>query len=162
MKDFNSPNQNHTDMKRIFYLAFLLTGFVATAAAAPIDEINEKVLKAFNETFTSAQNVTWHEYEDYTQANFEVDKVQVRAQYAEDGRLIRTIRYYGEKELLPNIVVKLKKKYQGKEITGVTESSSDDEVSFVINIRDENHWYIVKTDVYGNLQQAEKFKRADK
>ena len=84
------------------------------------------------------------------------------AQYSEDGKLIRTIRYYTEKELLPNIVVRLKKKYQGKEITGVTESTSDDEVSFVVNIRDENYWYIVKTDVYGNLQQAEKFKRADK
>jgi len=148
-------------MKRIIYLAFLLTGFVATAAAAP-DEVNEKILKAFNETFTAAQNITWHEYEDYTQANFEVDKVQIRAQYAEDGRLIRTIRYYTEKELLPNIVVKLKKKYQGKEIAGVTENTSDDEVSFVINIKDENNWYIVKSDVYGNFQQTEKFKRADK
>jgi hypothetical protein len=148
-------------MKRIINLAFLLTGFVAVAAPAP-SEINEKVLKAFKETFTAAQNVTWHEYEDYTQANFEVEKVQVRAQYAEDGRLIRTIRYYSEKELLPNIVARLKKKYTGKEITGVTESSSEDEVSFVINIKDENHWYIVKTDVYGNTQQTDKFKRADK
>ena len=148
-------------MKRIIYLAFLLTGFVAVAAPAP-SEVNEKVLKAFKETFTAAQNVTWHEYEDYMQANFEVDKVQVRAQYAEDGRLIRTIRYYSEKELLPNIVAKLKKKYGDKQITGVTESSSEDEVSFVINIKDATHWYIVTTDVYGNTQQTEKFKRADK
>jgi len=148
-------------MKRIIYLAFLLTGFVAVAAPAP-SEVNEKVLKAFKETFTAAQNVTWHEYEDYTQANFEIEKVQVRAQYAEDGRLIRTIRYYSEKELLPNIVAKLKKKYGDKEITGVTESSSEDEVCFVINIKDATHWYVVKTDVYGNTQHTEKFKRADK
>lgn len=148
-------------MKRIIYLAFLLTGFVAAAAPAP-SEVNEKVLQAFKQTFTAAQNVTWHQYEDYTQANFEVEKMQVRAQYAEDGRLIRTIRYYSEKELLPNIVAKLRKKYGNKEITGVTESSSEDEVSFVINIKDENHWYIVKTDVYGNTQQTDKYKRADK
>jgi hypothetical protein len=148
-------------MKRIIYLALLLTGFVATAAAAPAD-VNEKILNSFKQTFTDAQNVTWQEYDDYTQANFTLDKIQVRAQYAEDGRLIRTLRYYTERELLPNIVAKLKKKYKGKEIAGVTESSSDDEVSFVINIKDENHWYIVKTDVYGNLQQTEKFKRADK
>jgi len=147
-------------MKRIIYLAFLLTGFVAVAAPAP-SEINEKVLQAFKETFTAAQNVTWHEYDGYTQANFDVEKVQVRAQYASDGQLIRTIRYYSEKELLPNIVAKLKKKYANKEIAGVTESSSDDEVSFVINIKDAKHWYIVTTDVYGNAQQVEKFKRAD-
>ncbi len=148
-------------MKRIIYLAFLLTGFVAVAAPAPSD-VNEKVLEAFKQTFTAAQNVTWHQYEDYTQANFEVEKMQVRAQYAEDGRLLRTIRYYSEKELLPNIVAKLKKKYGNKQITGVTESSSEDEVSFVINIKDENNWYIVKTDVYGNTQQTDKYKRADK
>jgi hypothetical protein len=148
-------------MKRIIYLAFLLTGFVATAAPAPA-EVNEKVLKAFAQTFTDAQNVTWHEYEDYTQANFYLDKIQVRAQYSDEGKLIRTLRYYTERELLPNIVAKLKKKYAGKVIAGVTESSSDDEVSFVVNIKDDNHWYIVKTDVYGNLQQAEKFRRADK
>ena len=147
-------------MKRIIYLAFLLTGFVAVAAPAPTD-INEKVLQAFKQTFTAAQNVTWHEYDGYTQANFDVEKVQVRAQYASDGKLIRTIRYYSEKELLPNIVAKLKKKYGNKEIAGVTESSSDDDVSFVINIKDATHWYIVTTDVYGNAQQVEKFKRAD-
>jgi len=148
-------------MKKVIYLAFLLTGFVAIAAPAP-SEVNEKILKAFNETFTAAQNVSWQEYEDYSQASFVIDKIVVRAQYAADGRLIRTIRYYGEKELLPNIVAKLKKRYAGKEITGFTESSSDDEVSFTINIKDENNWYIVKADVYGNLQQTEKFKRADK
>jgi hypothetical protein len=148
-------------MKKVIYLAFLLTGFVAIAAPAP-SKVNEKILKAFNETFTAAQNVSWQEYEDYSQANFVVDKILVRAQYAEDGRLIRTIRYYSEKELLPNIVAKLKKRYAGKEIAGVTESSSDEEVSFTINIKDENNWYIVKADVYGNLQQTEKFKRADK
>ena len=32
-------------MKRIIYLAFLLTGFVATATASP-SEVNEKILKA--------------------------------------------------------------------------------------------------------------------
>lgn len=147
-------------MKRIIYLAFLLTGFVAVAAPAPSD-INEKVLQAFKQTFTAAQNVTWHEYDGYTQANFDVEKVQVRAQYASDGKLIRTIRYYSEKELLPNIVARLKKKYANKEIAGVTESSSDDEVSFVINLKDATHWYIVTTDVYGNAQHIEKFKRAD-
>src|SRR5688572_6452510 len=147
-------------MKQIIYLAILLTGFVATATAAP--DPSEKILKAFKQTFAAAENVSWQQYEDYSQANFVVDRIQIRAQYAEDGSLIRTIRYYSENELLPNVVAKLKKKYAGKEIAGVTESSSEDEVSFVINIKDDNNWYIVKSDVYGNLQLNDKFKRADK
>ena len=149
-------------MKTFFYLAFLLAGFVATASPVPPPDVNEKILKAFNRTFAEAKDVTWYEYENYSQANFVVDRIQVRAQYAEDGSLLRTIRYYGEKELLPNVTAKLKKRYAGKEIAGVTELSSDAEVSFTINIKDENNWYIVKSDVYGNLEQTEKFKRADK
>jgi hypothetical protein len=147
-------------MKKIIYLAALLTGFVATAAPAPT-EISEKVKKAFTETFSSAQDVTWHEYEAYAQANFRLNEVQVRAQYNEDGHLLKTIRYYKESHLLPNIVSKLKQRYSGKEISGVTETSSDDEVSFVITLKDDKNWYVVKSDVYGNLQQVDKYKRAD-
>lgn len=148
-------------MKQVFVLAFLLTGFVAIAAPVP-SKVNEKVLKAFNETFATAQDVSWQEYDEYAQASFKVNLIQIRAQYSEDGKLIRTIRYYSENELLPNIVAKLRKKYAGREIAGVTESSSDDEVNFTINLKDEKNWYIVKTDVYGNIQESEKFKRADK
>ncbi len=150
-------------MKRVLFLAFLLTGFVAMATPAPSPiKVNEKILKAFNETFAAAKDISWHEYTDYSQANFKINTIQVRAQYSEDGQLIRTIRYYTESELLPNIVANLRKRYPGKEITGVTESTSNDEVSFVVNIKDDNHWYIVKADVYGNLEQTQKFKRADK
>lgn len=147
-------------MKKLMYLVALLTGFVATAAATP-DEISEKVKKAFSETFTTAQDVTWHEYETYSQANFRLNEVQVRAQYDGNGKLLKTIRYYKEQQLLPNIVSKLKQRYAGKEIGGVTETTSDEEVSFVINLKDDKNWYIVKSDVYGNLQQVEKYKRAD-
>lgn len=147
-------------MKQLLLMAVLLTGLAASATTAP-SEVSEKIKKAFSETFTSAQDVTWHEYESYTQANFRQDDVQVRAQYDEEGKLLKTIRYYSEKQLLPNIVSKLKKRYAGKEISGVTESSSDEDVSFVINLKDDKNWYIVKADVYGNLQQLEKYKRAD-
>ena len=147
-------------MKRNIIFVLLLTGLAATAS--PPSEVNEKVLQAFRETFSDVKNVSWHEYAEYTQANFELNNIQIRAQYAEDGRLIRTIRYYSERELLPLIVVKLRKKFPGKEITGVTESASEEEISFVINVRDESHWYIVRTDIYGNHQSVEKFKRADK
>jgi hypothetical protein len=148
-------------MKKLFLLASIAISVIASASIAP-SEISEKVLKAFKETFTTATDVTWHEYENVYQANFKQAEVQIRAQYDGDGKLLRTIRYYGESQLMPNIVARLKKKYGDKEIFGVTETTSDQEVSFVINLKDENNWYIVKSDVYGNLEQTDKFKRADK
>lgn len=124
-------------------------------------EVSEKVLKAFKETFTQATDVVWHEYDTYVQANFNQDDIQIRAQYDEEGSLIRTIRYYNEKQLLPNIVSKLKKKYGNKEIFGVTETTSSNEVSFVVTLKDESNWYVITSDIYGNLEQTKKFKRAD-
>lgn len=148
-------------MKRLFYLAVLLTGLAANATPPSDASVNEKIMKAFAETFNTAQDVTWHQYENYSQANFRLDDIQIRAQYDETGTLIKTTRYYTEKQLLPNIVAKLKKKFSGKEIGGITEITSDDEVSFTINLKDDKNWYIVKSDIYGNLQQTDKYKRAD-
>jgi hypothetical protein len=148
-------------MKKLFVFAVLLTGLAATAAPKP-EEVNEKVLKAFKAAFSAAQDVSWQEYSDYAQANFRQDDIQVRVQYDDNGKLLRTTRYYTEKQLMPNIVSKLKVKYEGAVIAGVTESTSDEEISFVINLKDEENWYIVKSDVYGNLQLTQKFKRADK
>lgn len=148
-------------MKKLIVLAAVLTSVVATAAPVP-EEVNEKVLKAFNETFIAAQDVSWQEFEAYYQANFRQDDIQVRVQYDDNGKLLRTTRYYTEKQLMPNIVSKLKSKYAGAVISGVTESTSSDEINFVINLKDEENWYIVKSDVYGNLQLTQKFKRADK
>lgn len=147
-------------MKKLFYLAALLIGITAAATPSPTT-ISEKVLKAFNETFAAAQDVTWHEYETYSQANFRQDDMQIRAQYDNEGRLLKTTRYYTEKQLLPNIVAKLKKRYPGKEIAGVTETTSEENINFVVNLKDDKSWYIVQSDVYGNLQQIDKYKRAD-
>jgi hypothetical protein len=147
-------------MKKLILSAALLVSIAAVASVYPA-EVNEKVLKAFKETFTKAQDVVWNEYKDYYQADFKIDEIQVRVQYDGDGSLLRTMRYYGEKQLLPNIVSRLKKKYGSKEIFGVTEVTSDTEVSFIITLKDGKNWFVVKSDAYANLEQTDKFKRAD-
>ena len=148
-------------MKKIILSTALLLTIAVTAFSSPYDDVNEKVLKAFNETFGKATDVVWHEYDNIYQANFKQDDIQIRAQYDQEGTLIQTIRYYGERQLLPNIVSKLRKKYAGREIFGVTETSSDLGVNFLVTLKDDKNWYVVKSDVYGNLEQTEKFKRAD-
>jgi hypothetical protein len=148
-------------MKKLILVAALFTSIVAGATAKPT-EVSEKVLQAFKETFGQAKDVVWQEYETYYQANFKQDEIRIRAEYDHDGALVRTTRYYGEKQLLPNILSKLKKRYGSKEIFGVTETSSSEEVSFIITLRDDKDYIMVKSDVYGNLDQTDKFHRADK
>ncbi|MBK5270017.1 MAG: hypothetical protein JJE22_03290 [Bacteroidia bacterium] len=146
-------------MKKIIYMAVLLASFAATAAPRP--EISDKVLKAFNETFSSAENVTWEEFDNKNcQANFKMNEIIVKVLYDDDGNLLQTIRYYTEKNLPPNIIIKLKKKYPGKEIFTVTEVASQNDIVYHITLKDEKNWYIVKSDYLGNLEQTSKFKNA--
>jgi hypothetical protein len=143
-------------MKSIFNLALLLTGFAATAAPTP----NERVLKAFNETFSTAVNVTWEEFDHNSQANFKLNDIKIKALYDGEGNLVETIRYYTEEILPPNIVAKLKKRYAGKEIYSVTEVSSENELSYYISLKDQKNWYIVKSDPLGYIVQTDKFRNA--
>jgi len=146
-------------MKKIIYLAVLLTSIGATAATRPV--ISEKVLKAFNATFTAAENVSWEEFDNKNcQANFKMNEVIVKVLYDDNGELLQTMRYYTETTLPPNIIVKIKKKYPGKDIFSVTEISNENEINYHITLRDDKTWYIVKSDPLGNLEQTSKFRNA--
>ena len=147
-------------MKKTLYLAALLVSLSATAANPP--EINEKVMKAFNETFSTAVNVSWVEMEEKCQVDFHVSEVKIRATYDNDGNLLKTTRWYEDEKNLPvNILAKLKMKYAGKKLTGVTEIITESEVSYQLVLKDETHWYWVEATPYGALTLTQKLKRGD-
>jgi hypothetical protein len=147
-------------MKKIVFAFFLFVVVAAQAADSPI--ISEKILKAFNETFIDVKNVRWTEVDNIYFAYFLQGDVQVRASYDEKGNLLTTIRYYYEKQLVPAILSKLKKEYAGTTIFLVREISSEEGIIYFITLRNENYWYTVKSDTFGNLEQTEKFERGDK
>ena len=64
-------------MKKII-LAFLLFAAI-TSQAANVPDVNEKILKAFKETFTYAEDVVWQEKDNAYQVNFWQGEVNIRA-----------------------------------------------------------------------------------
>lgn len=146
-------------MKKVLYLAVLLISLSATATTPP--EISEKVIKAFNETFTEAENVSWQELDNSCQADFKVSEMRVRATYDNDGNLLKTTKYYGEKDLPSNIIAKLKIKYAGKQISGVTEIVTESDIAYHIVLKDEKNWYWVESTPYGSLTLTQKLKRGE-
>jgi len=146
-------------MKKILLASLLFAAVIAQAATPP--DVNEKILKAFKQTFIYAEDVVWQEKDNSYQVNFWQGEINIRARYDEQGKLLGTIRYYYEKQLPPSVLAKVKNKYSGKTIFGVTEVSSDEELNYFITLRDDKNWYTVKSDAFGNLQQTDKFKRAE-
>ena len=151
-------NPKSITMKKLIICLFLFAAISAVAATPP--EVNEKVLKAFKETFVKAEDVVWQETSTTYEAHFKQSEIVTRATYDTEGNLLRTTRYYSEEHLPINIITKLKKKYEGKTVFGVTESSTENEVEYHIVLEDQKNWYIVVADNLGSLELSKKFRKA--
>ena len=145
-------------MKKLIIATCLFAALSVRASNPP--EVTEKVLKAFNETFMKATDVVWHEVKNFYEASFKQSEIISRAIYDQDGNLVRTTRYYSQENLPINILTKLQKRFAGKSVYGVTELSTEDQVSYHITMQDDKNWYIIKADNWGSLELEQKYKKA--
>jgi len=145
-------------MKKIVIFLCLIAALGAAAAASP--DVNEKVLKAFRETFVKATDVVWYENQNVYEASFKQSQILTRVIYDKKGNLLDTRRYYYEENLPVHILTKLKKAYPGKSVFGVTELSNGDQISYYITLEDEKNWYIIESDNLAQLNLMKKFNKA--
>ena len=145
-------------MKKLIILTCLFATLSVAASNPP--EVSEKVLKAFNQTFMKATDVVWHELQNYYEASFKQSEIISRAIYDANGNLLRTTRYYSQENLPINILTKLQKRFAGKSVYGVTELSTEEQVSYHITMQDEKNWYIIKADNWGSLELEQKYRKA--
>lgn len=144
-------------MKKIilpFCLLLLTTVYVQ--AAPPV---NEKVLKAFAESYTNPGEVKWYEYDTYYEAVFKQQDIRVTARYEFNGNLVSTLRYYSGEELHPFILGKLRSKYGDKSIHGVTEKVTENDIEYTIILEDDKQWTYVQSTGLGNMHVAQKLKK---
>lgn len=143
-------------MKKIFFALALLVSTVSFASPT----VDEQVSKQFKETFPAALDVKWFEYETFYEVVFKNNDILCRVKYDLKGNIISTRRDYNEKDLSLFIVAKVKEKYQGKKIFGVTEITSSEGVSYNIVLEDDKYWTNINADESGNISQVQKLKKA--
>ena len=141
-------------MKKIIAL-FIGCLAVASTYADP----NEKVLKAFEETFSAAKNVKWQDYTDYFSVSFDNAGTFSRINYDLNGNIIGSTRYYVPNQLPLNILTKLKRENAKKELFGVTEVTVGDEMVYFVKLYDTKNWYTLKVDTEGNSEVYEKYRK---
>ena len=148
-------------MKKILLTLVIMTAVLFTYANTPTP-VSEKVLKIFSNTFPGVENAKWYEYETYYEAYFDKDDIKCRVRFDLDGKIMNTIRYYGEKTVSPFLRAKITQKYPGKKIFGVTEVNNEYELSYNFVLEDEKNWLHVKSDGTGQMEVTDKFKKAEK
>jgi len=144
-------------MKKLLFLLIFASATLFTFAAPPV---NEKVLKLFSSVFPTVQNAKWYEYEDYYQVYFDKDDIKCRIKYDFDGKIISTMRYYGDKMVSPFLRAKLSQKHPEKTIYGVTETNSDSELTYDFVLEDDKGWMHVRSDATGQMSVTKKFKKS--
>lgn len=144
-------------MKKIFIIAAASFFFASSSFAA---EPTQKVLDAFNKTFKQVKEVTWQDFNNTYEANFSQNNITFRVMYDQEGNVVKSIRYYYAQTLPIFIQAKLTKKYDGKKVFGVTEVTTETEVTYHIILEDAKTWTHVQSDAFGNMFTEKKLKKA--
>jgi|SRR5581483_2326160 len=142
-------------MKKVIAIVFAA---LITAGAYAFDP-NEKVLKAFNETFSTATEVHWEEYANYFTVSFVSSGIRSKVNYDKDGNMLSSIRYYNPQMLPLYIMNKVNKEYPKRKMYGVTEVTFGGAMAYYIKLEDATNWYTLKIDADGNSQITEKYKK---
>jgi hypothetical protein len=144
-------------MKKIILGVALL---VSTVAFAFDKNVDESIAKRFNEAFPTAKNIKWYTYTNFYEVFFDFNEVTCRIQYDLKGNVIAVRRDYKEKDLPVFILAKVKQKYPQKNVFGVTEIVSGDEIIYEIVLEDAKTWTRVKSDAYGVMVVDKRFRKA--
>jgi hypothetical protein len=145
-------------MKKV--IAILAAALIAssTYAFSPFDP-NERVLKAFNETFSTATEVRWEEFPKYFAVSFVSGGIRAKVNYDKDGNMMSSLRYYAPQLLPLYILNKVNRENPKKKLFGVTELTYNGSITYYIKMEDTAHWYTLKVDVDGNTMITEKYKK---
>ena len=150
----------HHSIRKTFITALCLLVFSAGAFAAETLGISDKLLQIFKQTFPDAQQVVWAEQGDKYVVNFHQGDILTKVEYDKDGNFVNSLRYYGERNLPVTILCRLQKKFPDKTIFGVTEMATESSVEYYIKLQDATQWITVRSNIDGNLQVVEKYKKA--
>lgn len=145
-------------MKKIL-LAAVVFVTLTSFADDPITG-NEKAMQAFAESFKGAREVVWNDYKSYYHVRFLHNDIKTSIKYDGDGNILESTRYYKAENLPFAIRAKIARKFSGKTIFGITEIATSNNIDYYIVLEDEKTWTKVKSDIYGNMEVYEKFRKA--
>ncbi len=146
-------------MKKILVILLFFAG-TTNIFATPASNINEKVLKNFQELFPDVKQPQWYEHENFYEVYFkDVNNQACRINYYLDGTVISVRRDYDVAALSPFIKAKAIEKYPNKKISGVFELSSELGVFYYMVLEDEKNVYNIRSDSQGSISLESKFQQ---
>ncbi len=133
---------NRTIMKKMMLVLALS---VSTLLAFAGDEdVNPKVLNAFNNEFKTAREVEWTVGNDYYKATFTYNDRHVFAYYNVNGELLALTRYMSPFDLPLALQSSLRKIYSGYWISDLFEVANNDGTAYYITLENADTKTVLK------------------
>ncbi|MET0636597.1 MAG: hypothetical protein ABWZ25_11260 [Chitinophagaceae bacterium] len=142
-------------MKKIIALIFVVASLPVFAS----DSLDTKIVRKFSLDFPNAENVNWFEKSGIMEVYYTASDVSCRIWYAANGEVIRTRRYYSEKDLAPYLRSILSQAYPDKKIFGITESSTANKVDYSISLQNDNSWIILTCNAMGEITRVQEMNK---
>ena len=122
--------------------------------------VSEKALQAFHSSFKDAKQVVWEEHTNLYEVRFMHNDIKSRITYDNEGNILKTVRYYYEPQLPLLVRAKIKERFNGMKVFGVTEVASRDEITYHVVLEGEKTWTNIECDAFGNATVTKRFKKA--
>jgi hypothetical protein len=138
---------------------FIITCLLALSLGSFATEVNEVVKNVFTRTYPEAKSISWEELKDGYKVFFTRDHVSYRLMYDAEGNVTLALKYYGEENLPPLILNKLKKSYSEFKVHSVVEEATDVSLTYHIVLENEKKIVNVKSDAVGSLETVSRYNK---
>lgn len=139
----------------------ILLGLLAITFSSFAKDVNEEVLKVFHNTYPDAKKVSWSEDKDSYMVFFTKNNISFRVIYDTEGNIVMAFKYYGEDNLPPLVLGKVKKAYPDFSVHSVVEKSSEAAIEYHITLENSKKLVTLKADPQGSFQVESKYNKAD-
>ena len=142
-------------------LALVLTVISGTAFSKNINDVNQRVLTAFNKKFTKAENVKWEVRKDLYRAEFKLNGQVVFAYFDASGEQIAASRHIAVSQLPMSLATELQAGYNQYWLTELFEVSARGETIYYATVETPTHTITYKADRGSSWMVEKKVKKED-
>lgn len=145
-------------MKKIFLTLAIIIGSLGAAFAG--EEVNARVLDAFNKEFTAARDITWTIGSNYFQASFVYHDQHVSAYYNTEGELLGLTRNISPVDLPLALQSDLKKNHGDQWISSLFEVATESGTTYYITVENAENSQVLKSANGRNWDTYKKVKKS--
>ncbi len=143
-------------MKRIF--TTLLALIVIATAVSASENVDPRILSAFEKEFSFAKNVKWEKKGDYMQASFSLNDQRLIAWYNSNAELRVIARNILYMQLPLSVIKSFQQNYAEAELTSVVEFTRGAETFYQLQITTKNKKLLLKASQSGDITILKRIK----